>query len=177
MARDDYTTHDDLCEITGEHDHWCPPTERALIPHKPNGQWPKGLSGNMYGPKRLRAARALIDSLTDGGRTLIERLMVLGALAPDPNGQVIPPAVQVRAVVKLSDIFWGKEIRKKVSGTVKHEHTAQVVQAQATLAAHEFTDEQLELAEKIYLLEAERAKTPVDLDSNTDVTDADFEEA
>lgn len=108
------------------HDVLCPRFEDAVVPWKPNGQWPAGVSGNAYGPRRLRAARALMAELSDNGRTFIERLTLMAGLPlpgmPSQSAETaFPPSVQVRAMQIWKDIFFGKQIR--VSGKVKSEHT------------------------------------------------------
>lgn len=117
--------HDALCDELG-HDALCPPTDKAVVPHQSDGKWPKGVGGNRYGPRRLKAARALIAELTDGGRLIIERLCILGGVIPDPKQMYHSDGVQVRALKELREIYYGKQIRNqvavKVGGTVSHDH-------------------------------------------------------
>ncbi len=111
--------HDDLCETLG-HDALCP--DGGLLVRNEKGQFPAKTSGNVYGPRRLRAAREEISRISDGGRLIIERLAILGGLVRDPNNLLHSGSVQVRALIKLAEIYWGKQIRGQVkhTGVVAH---------------------------------------------------------
>lgn len=172
--------HDGLCELLGTHDHFCPPTEPALeiVKHEPgSGKWMKGTSGNVYGPRRIRAARALISEMSDGGRTIIERLFALAGLG-EAQGIAPTGAVQVRAAIRLSEILWGKQI--KVSGKVEHqgkvehEHVAVTEQEKARrLLVSKLTDEQLRVLEEVHrtraeIVDAEFTEVPKDVTPGDD---------
>jgi len=145
--------HDELCDELG-HDALCP--EGPLVPRASMGVWPKGVSGNAFGPRRLRAARALIAEITDNGRTIIERLAILGGLMRDPQNLMHTDAVQVRALGMLKDLFWGKQIRGQVHHTGAVAHVPVTAETATKLAA--LSPETLDAIERAHLaLAAEQA--------------------
>lgn len=172
--------HDRLCGVLGRCDRLCPPSSPTAAIQKPDGQWPEGVSGNVNGPRSLKSARALIRHLTDDGRTIIERLTVLGGLSRDPSGSIHPSSVQVRALQNLREILWGKEIRAKVGGTVTHvlEQSVGPTSEQVNKRMSELTDKQLDLLEEFHKLDEKRLELPAGPSKErlADTVDAEFTE-
>lgn len=172
---DENGRHDYFCIEFG-HDAFCPDTAPSIVPFDPKtGQWLKGASGNLYGPKRLRAAREYIASVTGNGKTLLDKLMEIGGLMPAAGGEFYTGPVKVRALIKLADIFYGKQISGKVTGDVKHH--VEVTTPQVTHEMSKFSTDELEALDRFYALQSKREAKPAQLDGADAITDAEFEEA
>jgi len=123
--------------------------------HKPNGQWPKGVGGNLYKPRRRRAALELIAAYTDGGRLLVDSMFTMAGLptpGADPNAApraLYGELVQFRARKHLWDFFFGK--RYQVSGKVRSEvvHTLDPTPRRDVIDPRTLTDEELAVFEGV----------------------------
>jgi hypothetical protein len=123
------------------------------LARRPDGKWPPGVNGNLYKPRRRRAALELIAAYTDGGRLLIERAHLLAGV-PIPgseevwHGETIPASVQQRSLWRLIDFYFGKRISVsgKVTGSISHHVAPAPV---SPIDYSQCTDEELAVLEAI----------------------------
>jgi hypothetical protein len=176
--------HDTWCEIFGC-DSLCPDTAPSAVPYDPKtGRWLKGYSGHKTASRRLREARQYIVAQHGGGTKIIDTLYMMAGISPAPTGEhfQFSAAVKIRALTKIADIFFGKEIRKVISGKVQHDVTVA-----APKVAHDMSklgDAELEALEKFYAEKAareEREQKQLEAGKRVearvdDVTDAEFTE-
>ncbi len=136
----------------------------------------------MNPPRRLKGARRYIASRAgEHGEALIDKLFEMAGMNEAAIGEhsIYTGPVKVRALVKLADIFFGREIRKVLSGKTQHEITIA-----APAVAHDMSklgDEALAAERRFWELKREEdAKAQKQLDrgqlERVDATDADFEE-